>query len=216
MAKEPDQTRWVGIRPTDPAENIPVTESAPLTAIQVEPKPGSANFPVTESAPLTAIQVEPKPGSANFPVTESAPLTNIRVQPILATTEFKTLTEKRSPAIADIQAPDDTIRVFESFTVTVAGTNTRLLYQCPVGKCAVIQHGYAYSNHGDPNQIFWIVKVGVQNYTLWTETHAAWGQHAIKPELFLKAGDYFGVLWKTCIIGNVLQGTVLGYEIDQY
>lgn len=25
MAKEPDQTRWVGIRPTDPSEDIPVT-----------------------------------------------------------------------------------------------------------------------------------------------------------------------------------------------
>jgi len=44
MAKEPDQTRWVGIRPTDPAENIPVTESAPLTAIQVEPNQAATNF----------------------------------------------------------------------------------------------------------------------------------------------------------------------------
>jgi len=25
MAKEPDQTRWVGIRPTDPSEDIPTT-----------------------------------------------------------------------------------------------------------------------------------------------------------------------------------------------
>jgi len=25
MAKEPDQTTWVGIRPTDPPEDIPIT-----------------------------------------------------------------------------------------------------------------------------------------------------------------------------------------------
>jgi len=69
MAKEGDQTKWVGIRPTDPSENIPVTESAPLTSIEVEPAAGSANFPVTESAPLTSIEVEPVAGSADFPVT---------------------------------------------------------------------------------------------------------------------------------------------------
>jgi hypothetical protein len=57
---ENDQTRWVGIRPINPPENIPVTESSPLDSIKVEPK--------------------------------------------LATTEFKTLTEKRLPAISDLQA----------------------------------------------------------------------------------------------------------------
>jgi len=216
MAGENDQTRWIGIRPTNPAENIPVTESAPLTNIQVEPKPGSANFPVTESAPLTNIQVEPKPGSANFPVTESAPLEQIKVEPLAVGTEFKTLTEKRAPAICDIQAPDNTLRVFESFRVTVGGTNTRLLYQCPVGKCAVIQYGYGYCAQANPTQIYWMVRVGLQNYNLWIEGHAAWGQHAIKPEVFLKAGDYFGSIWTTCIIGNVIQGTILGYEISQY
>ena len=34
---ENDQSKWVGIRPTNPAENIPVTESAPLASIKVSP-----------------------------------------------------------------------------------------------------------------------------------------------------------------------------------
>jgi len=34
---ENDQSKWVGIRPVNPAENIPVTESAPLTSIKVSP-----------------------------------------------------------------------------------------------------------------------------------------------------------------------------------
>ena len=33
MAKEPDQTRWVGIRPTDPAEDIPVEVVRPTGTI---------------------------------------------------------------------------------------------------------------------------------------------------------------------------------------
>lgn len=38
MAGESDQTKWVGVRPTDPAVVIPVTESAPLTNILTQKK----------------------------------------------------------------------------------------------------------------------------------------------------------------------------------
>ena len=55
---EPNQAKWRGIRPTDPAENIPTTESAPLTTIQVEPKPGSADFPVTLGAEVPHVIVD--------------------------------------------------------------------------------------------------------------------------------------------------------------
>jgi len=67
MAKEPDQTRWVGIRPTDPAENIPVVEQAPLTSIQVEPKPGSADFPVTLGAEVPHVIVDSGGGAGIEP-----------------------------------------------------------------------------------------------------------------------------------------------------
>jgi hypothetical protein len=120
------------------------------------------------------------------------------------------------PAICDIQAPDDTIRVFESFVVTVAGTNERLLYECPAGKCAVIQYGWAYSTAAQPSEVYFIVKVGAQVYNLSVEAHAAADQHIIKPNILLKAGDFFGTSWTTCIVANRLQGTVLGYEISQY
>lgn len=33
MAKEPDQTKWVGVRPTDPSEDIPTTTIKALPAI---------------------------------------------------------------------------------------------------------------------------------------------------------------------------------------
>lgn len=38
MPGESDQTKWVGIRPTDPAVAIPVTESTPLTNILTQKK----------------------------------------------------------------------------------------------------------------------------------------------------------------------------------
>jgi len=41
---EPDQTKWRGIRPTNPPENIPVTESVPLTDILVAPSAGDPQF----------------------------------------------------------------------------------------------------------------------------------------------------------------------------
>lgn len=41
MSPENDQTRWIGVRPTNPAENIPVTESTPLTDILVGPSVGA-------------------------------------------------------------------------------------------------------------------------------------------------------------------------------
>jgi len=44
MAGENDQCKWVGIRPTNPAENIPVTESTPLTSILVSPLAAGTEF----------------------------------------------------------------------------------------------------------------------------------------------------------------------------
>jgi len=216
MAKEPDQTRWVGIRPTDPAENIPVTESAPLTAIQVEPKPGSANFPVTESAPLTAIQVEPKPGSANFPVTESSPLTSIRVQPVLANTEFKTLTEKRSPAIADLQAPETMVRVSLT-TVAVAGANLITVYTVPAGKLFKMQVNTAMANNNTPTSVTMRFDLGAVTYVFDSAVYgAAWSLNLVTVELLLNEGEVIKHVWAGCGLGNTLYDAMLGYTIDKY
>ena len=43
---ENDRTRWIGIRPTNPAESIPVTVAGGAIAAQVEPVPGCDPFPV--------------------------------------------------------------------------------------------------------------------------------------------------------------------------
>ena len=55
-AKEYNEVKMRGILPSDGMDNIPVTESAPLTSIQVEPKPNAAPIPVGK-VPDGAVQV---------------------------------------------------------------------------------------------------------------------------------------------------------------
>lgn len=55
---EDNKTKWVGIRPVNPPENIPVTESAPQASIQVEPKPGTADFPITVNGEVIHVIVD--------------------------------------------------------------------------------------------------------------------------------------------------------------
>jgi len=120
------------------------------------------------------------------------------------------------PAICDIQAPDDTIRVMETFTCIANGNQERLLYECPAGKCAMIQYGYAYSVHGNPVRLYFIIKVAADVFYLSRFAHAAGDEHFIHPGVLLKAGDFFGTIWTSAIIGNNLSGTVIGYEMLQY
>lgn len=56
---EDDQTRWIGVRPTNPPENIPVTESAPLTSILIEPVAGCDPFPITFNGEVIHIIIDP-------------------------------------------------------------------------------------------------------------------------------------------------------------
>lgn len=55
MAGEPDQTKWVGIRPTDPPEPIPVAVVFDPVSIQVEPKPGMDPLPVLTQKKAPAV-----------------------------------------------------------------------------------------------------------------------------------------------------------------
>lgn len=123
---------------------------------------------------------------------------------------------KVAPALCDIQAPDDTIRIFETFTVTVAGVNVRQLYTVPAGKSAIIQYASCYCINAPPDGILWHVREAAVNYIIWVEAHIAWQRHVIKPDVYLKSGNSFGVSWNNCGIGNVLEGTVIGYQIADY
>jgi hypothetical protein len=55
---ENNQTKWVGVRPTNPAETIPVEEQSPLEIIEVEPAVGSDPFPVTLDGEVVHVIVD--------------------------------------------------------------------------------------------------------------------------------------------------------------
>jgi len=214
---EGDLTRWVGIRPTNPSENIPVTESAPLTSIEVEPTAGSANFPVTESAPLTSIEVEPTAGSANFPVTESAPLTDILVAPSAGNPQFETKTEKRAPAICDLQAPESFVRVYEQRLNVGAPNYNHDIYTVPAGKVFVLEYLMGMCMQATPTSITFNLVSGGTEYTYYSAVYvAAWDQHRWTDKIIFNAGEIVRISWSGTLAGTDVVGTCFGYLIDKY
>lgn len=195
MAKEPDQTRWVGIRPTDPSENIPVTESSPLTSIEVEPTPGSANFPVTESAPLTQIKVEPLAGCAYQNVN----------------------TRKLTPAISDLQAISGFVRMTAQSLNVGAPTYDHDIYTVPADKIFIQQLILVYSGQADPTFVGFILRSGGIDYN-WLNTNygAAWSNIRSIFHIMYNEGETVRVHWSGTLAGTDVFANLLGYLIDKY
>jgi len=169
MAGENDQCKWVGIRPTNPAENIPVTESTPLTSILVSP--------------------------------------------LAAGTEFKTLTEKRSPAISDVQAISGIVSQYE--TDDVAGGRFDITFGAvPAGEIWKITSITAYAS------ILWgTTEIRLMNGA---EVHiiatpnpvgfcAVWGG-----ELYMEEDEYLLLENRAATNGATYHVSVRGYKIDLY
>ena len=196
MAKEPDQTRWVGIRPTDPAENIPVTESAPLTSVQVEPKPGSADFPVKESAPLTSI----------------------KVSPLVAGTTFNTITKKKTPAISDLQAIEAVIAWEYYDQAGGVGTITQDTGAVPAGKLWVVTFASHWNDSGSCVWLYHIIRGGAADYWIQALKVAAIGVALTSANnIVLAPGEYWRFYWNTpSLATNRLVASFRAYQISQY
>ena len=194
MAGENDQTRWIGIRPTNPAENIPVTESAPLSSIEVEPKAGCGNFPVTESTPLTSI----------------------KVSPLAVGTEFKTSTVKRSPAIADAGSIE--AMVAENKQLVAGAGNIFLdVATVPAGKIWKILAMNAFCSTGNPTSIRFYIQPDVIRFYFSQQAYGvAWDHTPWDGEQWANAGDKIGCLWLGCVVNDVLSNTLIGYQVDKY
>jgi len=195
MAKEPDQTRWVGIRPTDPAENIPVTESSPLTSIEVEPTPGSADFPVTESAPLTSI----------------------KVSPLLAGTTFKTETQKRTPAVCDLQAPESFVRRSDLQMNVGAPNYDQDVYTVAAGKVFKIELLSAYCFQATPTLINFVLVSGVTEYSFYyTSYGGAFEKHLWSIPIIFNENEKVRVKWTTTLAATNVFAAIFGHVFDKY
>lgn len=193
---EPNQAKWRGIRPTDPAENIPVTESTPLTEIGIKP-------------------VDPP---ENIPVTESAPLTEIKVQPLAAGTEFKTKTKKRAPATADLQAYESQVMWYDSYNAPGAGNYNRDTDTVPAGKIWYILTFNGMNTSGASGTIGLYVYTGatlnarlefainpMQNTLIWARN-----------PVILVEDQFLRVRYTGIAGGDALASTVAGYQVDLY
>ncbi|KKK76551.1 hypothetical protein LCGC14_2862520 [marine sediment metagenome] len=169
MAGERDQTKWVGIRPTDPAVNIPVTESSPLTQIKVEP--------------------------------------------LVAGTEFKTLTKKRSPAVADLQAIEAIVS--EYFTDDIAGGRFDISFSaCPAGKIWVIQSITSYASAAWGNTNIYL-RVGAEYHAVAGPILANWFG-TWNGTILLQEDDWLLSENRGAVNGNTYHVSMRGYQIALY
>ena len=192
---ENDQSKWVGIRTVNPAENIPVTESTPLTSIEVEPTPGSANFPVTESAPLTSI----------------------KVSPLLAGTLFNTETQKRTPAISDLQAVHSFIRLWDHAVAVAGGGIWRTVYTVPADYIFIMNSvGYAAST-GSCTRVRLVLTKGVTDYQFNRQAYnLAQSYNQLFGVVHFDEAELFRMYWENTAAGDNLDAWVLGFLIKKY
>jgi len=172
MSPENDQTKWRGIRPTNPPEAIPVTESTPLTDVLVAPSAGDP--------------------------------------------EFHTLTKKRAPAIADLQAPTSIVNVAVNLVV-VGGSEFHNLYTVPGGKLLVVNHVTGAYSTARPNNVYFYIKVGAVYYYFLTEPYGAgWEWHTTRVHFPADETYIVGCRFEPVANGESSTLRLFGYLVDKY
>ncbi|GAI07230.1 unnamed protein product, partial [marine sediment metagenome] len=175
------------------------------------------NFPVTESAPVTEIDVNPAPGCDNFPVTESAPLTDILVAPSAGDPEFLTLTKKRAPAIADLQAITGFVRKYEYKFNVGAPTFFHDIYEVPVGRIFRLEFISAHCLQDDPSSIRFNLRSGGADYWFYDEAYGlAYESHSIFDYVLYNEEDIVRITWDGTAATNDMVGMIFGTLYDRY
>lgn len=196
MAGEGDQTKWVGIRPTNPAENIPTTESSPITQVKVEPVDAATRFKTIEQSPLTDILVAPSAGSP----------------------QFETLTKKRSPAVADKQALSGFVR-FQEIINNVGSTPQydHVLYTVPSGKMFQLELITAYSWQAGPTNIYFVLKKDADIYIWYRAAYGGVGDtHVSRPNIWYDEDEIVIVRWAGIIASDDVWGCCFGHLVTKY
>jgi len=195
MAGEGDQTKWVGVRPTNPAENLGVTESSPLASIKVEPKTAGTVFKTAEQAPLTDILVAPSAGDP----------------------EFKTLTQKRSPAICDMQAPHSFVRINLTATNVGVGNYAWNIYTVPADYVFVTEFNQAMAYQADPTGIQFILRSGGVDYIWYNVAYG--GAFVLKASTLKITYDEAEIVrhtWISCLAGTDVMCWLFGTLYKKY
>ncbi len=170
---ENDQSKWVGIRPVNPAENIPVTESAPLTSI--------------------------------------------KVSPLLAGTLFNTETQKRTPALGDLSAVCEVVRVVKTDQNVGAPNYTQLVYTVPADRMFYLEVIECTSWHVDPNTCWMGLQLGATKYYWQRSAYGAANSFVYNDRsVWYNEGEKVIVYWNATLAGTSAISTVLGYLTIKY
>lgn len=173
MAGENDQTKWVGIQPINPPVNIPVTESAPLTWIAVEPKRDS--------------------------------------------TVFKTATQKRTPAIGDLQAPSGLVRFDETINNVGADPYEHEIYTVPPGKMFMLNYISCMIFQATAVRVFFSLSSGGVEYQWFFGNIAApFGSLNSFANVLYDAGEIVKIRWLDINATDDVYGQLFGYLMDKY
>lgn len=173
MAGENDQTRWVGIRPTNPPETIPVEIAGGGDCTKVEP---------CEDA-----------------------------------TEFKTLTEKRAPAIGDLQAISGFVRIRLVNQNVGAPNYIQSVYTVPAGKMFYLEWLDCESWQADPNTAWMGLKKGAQIYYWQLNAYGAASTHEVNERRFwYDEGEIVVVYWNATLAATDVISMLTGYLVDKY
>ncbi len=151
MAGEGDQTKWVGIRPTDPAENIPV------------------------------------------------------------------LTQKKGPAVGDLQAPSLFLR-FQA-TIPNVGVNpySHVLYTVPAGKMLMLNFIMGMCHQGTPTQVQFILQKGADDYIYYAVAYGgAFEVHTQFKNVLYDEDEKVIIRWLGIGATDDVLGSVFGYVMDKY
>lgn len=195
MGVDHDETKWVGVRPTDPAIAIPVTESAPLTSILVSPL---------------------LPGTT-FKTIEQTPITQIKVEPLAADTVFKTATEKRSPATADLQAIHSCIRINANILNVGAPSYSHDIYTVPPGYYFQLSFIQAMSAQSDPTYVQFSLVCGGGTYVYSHQPYGlGWSVNILFENVLYDDGDIVRIQWIGTLATTDIYGWIFGHLIKKY
>ncbi len=187
---------------------LPVTESNPLTAIDVTLAASDITLDIKESVPLTELDVTIKASDITVPVAEQSPITSLyakqwgywggawRNQPLIWGYTDRILTQV-------VNASADT------------GQNNLMLGAVPAGQIWVIEGLAVVNNTSIPT----VVRFGVHDGSSWYWFDAALTPAAATYSFWagsfrLKTGDSVGTVLMGCTAGDYLFMNVSGYKMQ--
>ena len=205
---ETDETKWVGIQGIVPPENIPVDIRAATVWIPIRIDPLG-----------NSVTVSPETAGTIFKVSEQSPLAQIKVEPLAAGTEFKTLTEKRSPSVADMQAVKRMERLYVNETKTATPHNWDAT-TVNADEILIVNMVYATYSGVTVTSISANVRINMPPwvsfpFAYWPHT-AGWEVHTWFGALPVNEGEVIRITWMGGGAGGTVIGALLGFIVPKY